>query len=50
MFGYGKGGLISEENSSNKMFLYLGSFFVVVMGLCGFLILLFVLSGLNYFY
>ncbi len=48
MAGYSNDGLIREENN-NKMFFYIGGFFVITLGLLGFFILIFVLRNINNF-
>jgi len=50
MAGYGSNGLIGGNNKNKKMFFYIGSFFVILLGLLGVLILIFALSNLNHFY
>jgi hypothetical protein len=49
MVKYGSNGLVEKESKKNKMFFYIGVFFVSTLGLLGVLILMFVLGNLNYF-
>ncbi|SDX49264.1 hypothetical protein SAMN05444338_1114 [Flavobacterium degerlachei] len=49
MTEYRSNGLIREENRNNKMFFYIGGFFVFTLCLLGIFILIFVLRNHNNF-